>query len=357
MTQCSSRIALSGRLPVPPRYPRVRPNTPYIPGVHDYSTGMGDTPPPSQIGDWAARTRHAYGWPSSFGPPALPHEVRTRSPWMYGGPWAAQTLAGLRGLGQSPSSTQVVQQVGGIASGAVGAIPGVGASVGSILGISATAAIPIVGAVIAGVTIGIVALMNSGCGQTCIQTSSYANQVTNLMSQNLHGYLALPAPRTYAQQQAALANFDAMWNWLQQVCGQPSMGNAGVRCIQNQQPGSCPLKVSSFGWQQNADGSWTYHENGPSGSGTNCWNYFLGFRDPIANDPTVTSGPDLVTAAGGTSTAVSPATGNPTTPSTGFPSALPGTGATTAVGVSGSENWLLLGGLALAVVALSGGLG
>lgn len=345
MTQTSNRIALYGRLPAPPRSRLIRPNTPYIPGVHDFSTGMGDTPPPSQIGDWASRTRHAYGWPSFSGrPPALPHEVRTRSPWLYGGPY------GMRGLGQS--TAQVAQQVGALTGTVAPVIPGVAASVGSILGVTATAAVPIIGAAIAGVTMGIVAMINSGCGQTCIQTSEYANKATSLMAQNLGAYLDLPMPHTQAQQQAALANFDAIWNWLQQVCGSPAMGNAGVRCIQNQQPGSCPLKVSDFGWKQNPDGSWTYLKNGPSGSGSNCWNYFSGFRDPIANDPTVVAGADLVTAAGRSTSS----------PSVGGPSAIPsGTGGTTLLspgsGISGSENWLLIGGLALAAIALSGGLG
>lgn len=128
--------------------------------------------------------------------------------------------------------------------------------------------------------------MNSGCGQTCVLSSQAANKATSLMSQNLHAYLALPAPRSQTAQQAYLSNFDQIWAWLQSVCGQPNLGNAGVRCIQNQMPGTCPLKTSAYGWN-NVNGKWVFTEAGPSGSGSTCWNYFSGFRDPIANDPTV----------------------------------------------------------------------
>lgn len=159
-------------------------------------------------------------------------------------------------------------------------------------------AVPLVGAAFAGIVLGIQALMNSGCGQTCVLTSQAANKATALMAQNLGAYLDLPAPRSKTAQAAYLANFDQIWAWLQQVCGQPGMGNAGVRCIQNQMPGTCPLKVSAFGWQKNPDGSWFYQKNGPSGSGTNCWNYFSGFRSPIADDPTVVDDSQAASASG-----------------------------------------------------------
>lgn len=191
-----------------------------------------------------------------------------------------------RGLGAT------AQQVAGIASSVgspIGAAVG-GSSLAAATGLSLGLAVPIVGAALAGVTLAVMHfIQNSGCGPTCVITSQYANQATSLFAQNLGAYLDLPMPHSKSAQQAALANFDAIWAWLEQVCGQPGTGNAGVRCIQNQQRGSCPLKVSAFGWQQNADGSWFYQKNGPSGSGSNCWNYFSGFRDPIANDPTVVS--------------------------------------------------------------------
>lgn len=188
-----------------------------------------------------------------------------------------------RGLGATAS--QDVGLVGSLGTPVATtlAAPGIGAAVG----IGASLAVPLVGAAFAGIVLGIQALMNSGCGQTCVLTSQAANKATALMAQNLGAYLDLPAPRSKTAQAAYLQNFDQIWAWLQSVCGQPGMGNAGVRCIQNQMPGTCPLKVSAFGWQKNTDGSWRYQINGPSGSGNNCWNYFSGFRDPIANDPTV----------------------------------------------------------------------
>lgn len=197
------------------------------------------------------------------------------------------------GLGQvDPTAQKVVSTVVGT-GGSIAAAP-IGAALAPTLGLSVGLAVPIVGAAFAGLVFGIQALMNSGCGQTCVITSQYANKATQLMSDNLGAYLKLPAPRSQTAQAAYLANFDAIWNWLVQVCSQPGTGNAGVRCIQNQQRGSCPLKVSAYGWQQNPDGSWTYQINGPAGSGSNCWNYFTGFRDPIANDPQVV--PDVQAA-------------------------------------------------------------
>ena len=87
-------------------------------------------------------------------------------------------------------------------------------------------------------------------------------------------------------QAAALNNFDTVWNALKTACSDPSLGAAGQRCISDRQQGSCAYKVSPGGWQ---NGVYVY--NGPNGSGSSCWNWFVGYRDPIANDPTVVPDP------------------------------------------------------------------
>lgn len=158
------------------------------------------------------------------------------------------------------------QQIVGTAYGAGTGIaaPIAGTALASTLGISASLAIPIVGAAFAGIFLGIQAIMNSGCGQTCIETSDWANQAEPLLQKNVAAYLALPTPRAASAQAAYLKNFDDVWGQLVQLCSQPGTGNAGVRCITDRQRGACKWK--------NASG---------------CFNWFSAYRDPIANDSNV----------------------------------------------------------------------
>jgi hypothetical protein len=106
--------------------------------------------------------------------------------------------------------------------------------------------------------------VGSGCGETCVLSTKYANQAESLLKQNLDTYLA-QHPRYYSAQQAALGVFNAVWNDLVQQCSNPSLGSAGQRCISDRQAGACKWRDSSG----------------------RCFNWFSGYRDPIANDPTV----------------------------------------------------------------------
>ena len=183
----------------------------------------------------------------------------------------------LAGLGQpAPSTTQMVQQAGAIASAAtVGVLSATVGSSGFILGLSGAIAIPIIGAAIAGVTLGIVAILNSGCGQTCIVTSNWANQAADLLEKNIQAYFAEPAPRTAEQKAQALANFDQIWNYLSQQCGNPQLGTAGQNCIADRMAGACK-------WHQTGQPEFP----GQPANGA-CWNWFNAYRDPIADDPAV----------------------------------------------------------------------
>ena len=173
---------------------------------------------------------------------------------------------------------------------------GLGASSGqTILGGSsalATAAVPLLGlgpvglaidAGIAAVTVAIETIMNSGCGQTCIVSTQFANQAEAALQQNIAAYFALPTPRSTVDQAAALANFDQFWAWLQQQCATVS-GSAGQRCITDRQAGACV-------WKQTAAALPPWGTP-PAGA---CWNWFNGYRDPIANDKNVYT-PRLVPA-------------------------------------------------------------
>jgi hypothetical protein len=99
--------------------------------------------------------------------------------------------------------------------------------------------------------------LGQGCGQTCITASNDANQVEVLLRQNLAAYLA--GQKTQAD---ALAYFDAAWAQLQQVCAGIS-GDAGAHCVSDRQQGACTWRDAS---------------------GV-CWNWFVGYRDPIVNTP------------------------------------------------------------------------
>jgi hypothetical protein len=197
------------------------------------------------------------------------------------------------GMQKTQQGVQVGGAIGsGIATAAVGAIAhSLAASGGSILGLTSatlSAAVPFIGPALMGATmLAQYLIANSGCGQTCIITSQWANQAADALQQNLDAYFALPAPRTKTQQALALANFDSLWAQLKQACGQPGTGDAGKRCISDRQRGAC-----------------TWRNNGQ------CWDWFIGYRDPIANDsvvpdPTVadTVSSDLSSIFGGGSSA------------------------------------------------------
>lgn len=166
-----------------------------------------------------------------------------------------------RGLG-SQQSAQLGVQIGAsvLGAGAAAAVPAALAA-----GLISSAAVPFIGPAIAGAALlASYLIKNSGCGQTCIQTSQWANQAADALQKNLDAYNALPIPRSRSNQALALQTFDTIWAKLVQMCGDPQWGDAGKACISDRQQGACK-------WQNNGA----------------CWNWFVGYRDPIANDPNV----------------------------------------------------------------------
>lgn len=222
-----------------------------------------------------------------------------------------------RGLG-SPTGSQYISAVGsGLeTTGGLLAATGVGAIPGAIV-----AAAGALASIIASFGVG------SGCGQTCIQSSNFANQANAALQQNIEAYFSLPTPRAMSAQAAALANFDQFWSWLtsSQACGNPSLGAAGSRCISDRQSGACT-------WKQPAS-SVPPWGTPPAGS---CWNWFNGYRDPIANDTNVyddSVAAQLASAVSGSGSAS-------------------GSGSSTPSGLSNLVPLLIAGGLlALAVAA------
>jgi hypothetical protein len=141
-------------------------------------------------------------------------------------------------------------------------------------------------------------IASSGCGAICVQASNVVNQAEPLLQQNLQAYLSAPIHYASAQAQA-LANFNAVWNAVDTACASPSLQMAGADCIADRISGACHYKTSPGGWQNG-----TYVPPGANGSGDTCWNWFVGYHDPIANDPTVVPDPvgsDLTSILGSSS--------------------------------------------------------
>jgi len=160
-----------------------------------------------------------------------------------------------------------------------------------ILGALAAATPAALASGIGAAVVGVIALgiaiskLFSGCGNTCVEATSIVNQAGPILLQNLQAYLSASV-RTASLQAAALNNFTTTWNAIVAACGNPSLGTAGQNCISQRQQGACAYHTSPGGWQQ-TNGVWTYVYPGANGSGTACWNFFVGYHDPIANDPDV----------------------------------------------------------------------
>jgi hypothetical protein len=171
---------------------------------------------------------------------------------------------GRRGMGDQKTA-QLGVQVGTLGAGA-----GTAALVAAHL--IPASAVPFIGPAIAGAALLAAYLIkNSGCGQTCIQTSAWANQAADALQKNLDAYFAQPV-RTRASQVLALQTFDQLWAKLMELCGDPQWGDAGKRCISDRQQGACK-------WKQIYQPAYA----GQPQIGE-CFNWFNGYRDPIAQD-------------------------------------------------------------------------
>jgi len=197
------------------------------------------------------------------------------------------------GLGDQSTAQEGVAIGGAVGSSAVA----IAAAYGSIAGPVGAA----IGAGIALVSTLVSSLIkNSGCGITCVETSQWANQAEPLLRQNIQAYFAQPAPRSLSSQQAALANFDAIWNTLVQQCSQSGTGTAGQRCISDRQAGACTWKQTTTSPLLSIPG-----EPQPG----SCWNWYSGYRDPISNDPDIAEDSQSALAQGAPDTSASVVSG------------------------------------------------
>jgi len=187
--------------------------------------------------------------------------------------WSDPYAPGLSGLGASTTGNIVIsapQIVGGVLT-SVAAAPTAAGTAAGIWGMSATVAIPIIGAAVAGVTLALMAWFNRKGPHQKVETTKIVNELEPYLLQNLQGYQA--GPHTRSSQAQALANFDAVWQTLKENCDQEQYGEPGKRCVSDRQAGSCEWKDAG-----------------------QCWNWFVGYRDPIANDPNVKPDPVLGSA-------------------------------------------------------------
>lgn len=138
-------------------------------------------------------------------------------------------------------------------------LAGVSTAGTGLMAILPTAAIPVVGPIIAGVTIALQLLLSRKGPKQKVATTEIVNAVEPHLKENVQAYLALPVH--YASAQAlALANFDAGWAYVVSHCNIPEMGNPGIACTADRQRGGQ-------------------------------WDWFSYYRDPIASDPTVIADP------------------------------------------------------------------
>jgi hypothetical protein len=202
-------------------------------------------------------------------------------------PAALEMAVSDRGLGDAAQGVQMGSSIGtpvvtGLLAAHAASTAAATGTAASILGMAPALAVPVIGAAIVGVTILVTVLLRSGCGQTCVVTSQWANEAEPLLSKNVLAYFETPAPRTRSQQNAALNNFDVVWAALQQRCSQAGLGVAGQNCIADRQAGACK-------WRQRADSPLLSIPGQPQTGA--CWNWYSGYRDPIANDPNVVDDP------------------------------------------------------------------
>lgn len=170
------------------------------------------------------------------------------------------TPAARRGL--SGDVSDIVLAAPSIAGGAVT----VGGSSSIAASVWGAAAVPVVGAIVAGVTIGLMALFNRKGPKQKVATTQIVDSVEPMLADNRDGYLA--GPRTRSSQAQALANFEAGWDYVVQNCGDVVMGDPGKRCISERTRGGR-------------------------------WDWFALYRDPIANDADVQPDPSIIDAVFG----------------------------------------------------------
>lgn len=244
----------------------------------------------------------------------------------FEGRYGYRPVRSLSGMGDAASQSFDLQATGMATSTAAAALPAL-VSAGWI----ASAAVPFIGAGIAvAASLAQYLIKNSGCGQTCIETSQWANQAAAALQQAMDAYFHngdLSQPRTRSEQALFVQTFNQVWGRLVQLCSDPSTGDAGKRCISDRQRGACT-------WKQ----AYVPVYPGEPALGT-CWNWFNGYLDVVANDAGVVDDSLVASVSNAASSA-----------GTAISSALSSAG----TALSGVSPIVLLGGAALVIALMMG---
>lgn len=183
-----------------------------------------------------------------------------------------------RGLGDGTTSiVGTVASVGGTAASIAGAAAGAGLL---SLGL-ATSFVPFVGPVLALGAVIFSIFHNSKSAQEKVQTTQVVNQIEPYMKQNVAAWQA--SDKSCSNQQAALANFDTLWQQVVTQCGQVG-DDPGKNCVSDRTRGGK-------------------------------WDWYSYYRDPIANDScsNVTNAASVVNGASDLVGVIGSATGLSTT--------------------------------------------
>lgn len=219
---------------------------------------LGQTWEPAPTGPWTGATG-----PELLDPASSKYQTVTFAEQATGiassaGAQIVQAAAGGQDIGQAAAMTGVVT-AGQIASGMA----------------TAAWAIPVIGAAVAGVTLWLSSIFRRNAQKEA--ATEIVNQIEPKLKENLNGYFS--GPRTLASQAQALHNFDAAWEAMKQALMNSQLGSAGQRGISDRQQGACTWKASC---SRVIDGICVDYKLDPNGE---CWNWFVGYRDPIAKDP------------------------------------------------------------------------
>lgn len=111
----------------------------------------------------------------------------------------------------------------------------------SVAGSAASAAVPVIGAVVAGVTLLISAFgVGKGCGASCTLSTQVVEQIIPVMQKNLAAaqtqLQANGGCLTSDEQATCLSNFDQLWQAMVNGCNQVG-GAGGSQCIADRQRG------------------------------------------------------------------------------------------------------------------------
>lgn len=136
--------------------------------------------------------------------------------------------------GQQIALGDAAKQVSTFGGAAATAVPGVLVGMHTIAATSL--AVPIIGAAIAGVTLAITALLSRKGPKQKVYTTSIVNEAEPLLQQNLSAFMA--SPKTQADKDAAVANFNDLWDRVVLSCNTPELGEPGQRCINDRKRGS-----------------------------------------------------------------------------------------------------------------------